>query len=116
MSSKGFDIYIEEALKYGKYYKNPIALGRIIKKIVSKHINNAKVYLFGSVVRKSFTAFSDIDVLIVTPKELSNDEMSELKATILIQIDAPVEIHVVSEDGYRNWYRRFIHENEIIEV
>ncbi len=116
MSSKGFDVYIEEALKYEKYYRNPIIVGRKVKEIVSKYIKNAKVYLFGSVVRKKFTAFSDIDVLIVTPKELSNDEMAELKTAIITQLDAPIEIHVVSEDNYRKWYMRFMHENETVEV
>ena len=116
VSSKKFDIYIEEALKYRKYFENPIALGRKVKEIVLNIIREARVYIFGSVVRGKYTASSDIDILVVTPEKLGNEKIASLKAAIYTQIDAPIEIHVASEEEYRKWYRKFISEKEIVEV
>jgi predicted nucleotidyltransferase len=31
-------------------------------------------------------------------------------------LDAPIELHIVTEDKFKSWYLRFIDKEEIIEI
>lgn len=79
-----------------------------IKSMVKKKLKNARVYVFCSVLKGEITASSDIDVLIVG--NISKEEAVKLKVEILkhIGLDVPVQIHVASEEEFKNWYARFI--------
>ncbi|WP_292000331.1 hypothetical protein [Caldivirga sp.] len=37
-----------------------------------------------------------------------------LKARIYSEIDAPIQVHIVTQEQYERWYRRFI--NNAVEV
>lgn len=84
-----------------------------VKEIVKRFDPNARVFVFGSVVRGKFTGASDIDILIVT-------ERIDLKYEIIVSvyqlIDAPVELHVVTKEQLINWYSRFISLQELEEA
>ncbi len=93
------------------YLRRYMEVAREVKRLVRRIDPNAKVYVFGSVVRGRFTASSDIDILVIT-------ERMELKYEIMVEVyrsmEAPVELHVVPPKGY-SWYKRFAGD-ELIEV
>ncbi|MGC8570330.1 MAG: nucleotidyltransferase domain-containing protein [Caldivirga sp.] len=68
--------------------------------------------MFGSVVRGRYTAASDIDILIITNSR--KEVIDALKARIYSKIDAPIQVHIVTQEQYERWYRRFI--NNAVEV
>jgi predicted nucleotidyltransferase len=90
-----------------------IKVARRVKGIVHSIDPDAKVYVFGSVVRGEATAVSDIDILVVT-------KMIERKYEMMVKVykavEEPVELHIVTEDLLERWYKRFIPVEELIEV
>lgn len=115
--STGFDMYVKAAKKRLQYLENYLDTARRVKEIVSAMFPEAFVYVFGSVVRGDFTAGSDLDVLVVVGREVSNDERAAVRAAVFQAMpDAPVELHVASAREFNNWYRRFIPETELVEV
>jgi predicted nucleotidyltransferase len=96
-----------------QYLKNYLEVAGEVKDIVLKLDPKAKVYVFGSVVRGDYTASSDIDILVVT----SDIKLKyELMVAVYRVIDAPVELHVVTQELFERWYKRFIRPEEIVEV
>jgi len=96
------------------YLKNYLNIARKIKEIVKNFDTNAKVYVFGSVVRGNYTANSDIDIIIITSKiEQKYDMMVAIYKELIY---APIELHIITKELYENWYRRFIKPEEIIEI
>lgn len=69
--------------------------------------------MFGSVVRGEYTALSDIDILAA----ISNLDLKyNIMVTVYSEVNAPVELHIVTLELYENWYKRFIKPEEIIEI
>jgi len=116
MLSTELSIFIEEAIKYRRYFENPVELGNKVKEIISKYVRNVEVYVFGSVVRGRYTASSDIDILVVTPIKLSKEDIYRLKTEVITSLDAPLELHIVSRDEFENWYKRFIGKDELVKI
>lgn len=111
------DFVIESWNENRKYFENYIDYGRKIKEIVRKKLEDAEVYIFGSVVEGRSSPASDIDVLIVSKKMPSKQsERAMLTALILKEIDlyAPFEFHLVNLKEF-NWYKRFIRKLVRIE-
>lgn len=93
-----------------KYFKNYLKYAKIVKNVVKRELGEARVFVFGSVVKKQETPASDIDLLVVSknmPKKMN--ERSKIKAKIWekIGIFSPFEIHLVNEKEFE-WYRKFI--------
>ncbi|MEM1944547.1 MAG: nucleotidyltransferase domain-containing protein [Nitrososphaerota archaeon] len=84
-----------------------------VKEIVHEIDPRARVYVFGSVARGEATAMSDIDVLVVT--ELANRKY-DIMVNVYKTVEEPVELHVVTDELLNRWYRRFIPEEELIEI
>lgn len=84
-----------------------------VKEIVHSIDPGARVFIFGSVSRGTAIATSDIDILVVT-------KMIERKYDIIVKVyravEENVELHVVTEEIMERWYRRFIPDEELIEV
>ncbi|MEM2212942.1 MAG: nucleotidyltransferase domain-containing protein [Candidatus Nezhaarchaeales archaeon] len=84
-----------------------------VKSIVRSIDPKAEVYVFGSFVRGEATAMSDIDVLVVT-------EMIESKYEMMVKVykalEEPLELHVVTEQMLKKWYKRFIPAEELVKV
>jgi len=92
---------------------NHIAIAKKVKDIIVRFDPKAKVYLFSSVVKGRHTAASDIHLLIITEGiDLKYDMMVE----VFRVIETPIELHITTMDKFKNWYRRFIKDGEIIEV
>jgi len=93
-----------------KHYRR---IAGMVKDIVMNFDPNAKIIVFGSVVRGKFTGASDIDILIIT-------ERIDLKYDIMVavykQIEAPIELHVITNKQFNDWYAKFIDQNELEEI
>ncbi|WP_292000332.1 nucleotidyltransferase domain-containing protein [Caldivirga sp.] len=61
----GFELYIEEGKRALEAMSNYVEIARRIKELASELVGNARVYVFGSVVKGRYTAASDIDILIL---------------------------------------------------
>lgn len=97
-----------------EYLRNYREVAKKVGSIVERFDPEARVYVFGSVVRGNYTAASDIDILVVTTK--INLKYELMVAVYREFIDAPIELHVATPDLYDKWYKRFIKPEEIVEV
>ncbi len=72
-----------------------------IKSTVSSYLPDARVLLFGSHARGNFTRFSDYDLLIITPNELTDREKinwsTKLNHALVNALHAPFDILVYDE-------------------
>ena len=102
--------YRERILHMLKNYREAASK---VKRIVKMFDPEARVFVFGSMVRGKYTGASDIDLLIVTEK-------TELKYKIMVEvcktIDAPIELHIITQYQLDNWYKRFIPAQELQEL
>ena len=96
---RSLDISWERAkiLRDWKRYVDEIA--RSVKKILE---DDARVYVFGSAVRRELTAISDIDILIVSkrvPRSFMERVKLKLKKMDLSSLPdhSPFEFHLVDE-------------------
>ena len=107
-----FDIYIEEGKKALEALWKYREVAEKVKEAARKIASDAKVYVFGSALTGRYTAASDIDILIVA--DIGKEEVALLKAEIYKTVDAPVEIHVATQEQFEKWYKRFIDRLEEI--
>ena len=105
------DLLIEEAKEEEKYFKNYLKYAKDIKKVAKNLLGRVKVFVFGSILKKDEVP-RDIDILIISPKLKSSEKKSRIRAKILKKIGftAPFEIHLITPEEYRNWYKFFIKE------
>jgi len=102
---------IEYELKKLNYLKNYREVCREVYTMVKNIDNNARVFVFGSVLTGKTTASSDIDILVI---ESNKNLKDEINVKVLKYIDAPVELHIVDNNGF-NWYKIFSDNIEEIE-
>ncbi len=107
-----FDIYIEEGEKALEALRKYREVAEKVKEAARKIVGDAKVYVFGSALTGRYTAASDIDILIVA--DIGKEETTLLKAEIYKTVDAPVEIHVATQEQFERWYKRYINRLEEI--
>jgi predicted nucleotidyltransferase len=112
-----YEIILEEAKSRKKYLDNYMFYAKMIKKKAKELLDDAEVYVFGSVVRGNYNPMSDIDIMIVSEKFPDNIiEQAKIKAKILEDFEPGIfQIHLVKPFEYENWYRKFI-KNDIIKV
>jgi predicted nucleotidyltransferase len=112
-----YEIILEEAKLRKKYLDNYMSYVKIIKEKAKKLLNDAEVYVFGSIVRGNYNPMSDVDVMIVSEKIPDNIiEQAKIKAKILEDFEPGIfQIHLVKPFEYENWYKRFV-KNDIIKI
>jgi predicted nucleotidyltransferase len=89
-------------------------IAKRVKEIINLYDPQARVIVFGSVVRGEYTASSDIDILVITEKiNMKYDIMAGVYKELVY---APIELHIVSPELYDKWYRRFIKPDEMLEL
>ena len=104
---------LKEREKRIRIFKNYIEYVGIVKKIARDLLGDAKVYVFGSVVKGDYhPILSDIDVAVVTSCRDRKKHL-ELKAEVARLFGDNFEIHVLNENEWR-FYKRFI--DKFIEV
>jgi len=104
------DLQLELLNEWKKYYEKPIDYARKIKSVARKFDPKAEIMLFGSIVKGSMKPNSDIDILIVTELARNTRDRLRLRVNIAREIGelTPFEIHIVTPEEYRRWYKRFI--------
>lgn len=105
--SKRYEVRMRE------YLRDYMKVANEVKKIIHEIDPNSRVYVFGSVVKGRYTASSDIDILVITEKI---EERFKMMVEVYKRIEAPVELHMTTPELFERWYRRFIKEDEIVEV
>lgn len=80
------DILLEEAKEYRVYFDNYLRYLKIIKEEVKKILKDAKVFIFGSILKGKFNPASDIDILIVS-KSLDSSKKFLVKSLLYKKID-----------------------------
>ncbi|EQB71327.1 MAG: hypothetical protein AMDU4_FER2C00186G0004 [Ferroplasma sp. Type II] len=97
-------------LKKWEYLKNYRSVCSDVYRMVKAIDKYARVFVFGSVLSGKITASSDIDILILENDTNLNDQ---IYIKILKNIDAPVELHIVNDQGF-SWYKNFSENMEEI--
>lgn len=96
-----------------KYLKNYRSIAERVKSIAMKYDPEVEVYVFGSIVRGTYTAASDIDILVVTKRI---DLKYEIMVDIYRQVEAPIELHIVTQELFEKWYKRFVSPSELVKI
>ena len=111
MPRKGFiDLLIEDAEERKRCFEDFLRYVEKVKEVVRRRDPNARIIVFGSVVRGDVRPDSDIDLLIITDLAEKLDERIRLRMEIMkiLGEGSPFEIHIITAEEYENWYRRFI--------
>lgn len=105
------DLLIEKAKREEKYFKNYLEWVKKIKKEAQILLGKVRVFVFGSILRKKEIP-RDIDILIISPKLKKTSTKNEIRGKLLKKLgfDLPFEIHLITPQEYKNWYRFFIKE------
>ncbi len=107
-----FDLIARNAEKRLNYLHRYKEIAKIVKVRALEYFPDAKVLVFGSVIKGEVTANSDIDLLIIIDKRDYAKE-AEFRADIIKEMfDIPVEIHFASREQFKDWYERFINAYE----
>jgi len=111
MSRTLVDFLIEKTKREEKYFKNYLDYGKIIKKEVIKLLGEAKVYIFGSVLKKDEIP-QDIDILIVSENLSKSGIKTEVQTKLRKKIGAfsPFELHLATPEEYNDWWKYFLKE------
>jgi len=111
MPRKGFiDLLIEDAEERKRFFEDFLRYAEKVKEVVRRRDPNARIIVFGSVVRGDVRPDSDIDLLIITDIAEKLDERIRLRMEIMriLGEGSPFEIHIITAEEYENWYRKFI--------
>ena len=116
MSKTLIDILIEKEKEERKYFRNYLRYASQIKKEAQKLLGKVKVYVFGSILRKNELA-RDIDILIISPKLKTPQKKSQTRVKLWQRLgfSSPFELHLITPQEYRDWYRYFIKEKKEIK-
>ncbi len=104
------DLQLETLEEWREYYEKPLEYAEKIKSTVRKLDPEARVILFGSLVKGEMKPDSDIDVLIITRLASNVNTRMKLRVSIAREIGdcTPFEIHIVTPEEYESWYKKFI--------
>lgn len=109
------DLLIEEFQEEEKYFKNYLRYAKEIKKEAEKILGGVRVFVFGSILKKDEVP-QDIDILILSSKFKKSFKKTRVRIKLLKKIGkfSPFELHLITPQEYKDWYRHFIDEK--IEV
>lgn len=111
MARKTFiDLLIENAGKKKEYVLNFVEYAKKVKTIIKKRDTDAKIIIFGSIVRGDLKPSSDIDLLIITEIAENLHERIKLRIDVMkiLGEESPFELHIITAKEYENWYKKFI--------
>jgi len=74
--------------------------------------------VFGSVVRGDYKPQSDIDIAIVLRKKVDEYERAKFRVLVEKRIGRPnpFEVHIIDVKTWKEYYKKIIKENEIVNV
>ncbi len=109
---RAIDIAIEIAKIKKKIFKNYKEYAKRIKEAFKKVLNdeNLRVIVFGSVVRGNYNILSDLDILVISEKanKVKYGETIEKVEKVLNEKLIGIEIHLVTNEIFEKWYKRFL--------
>lgn len=111
MSRTLVDFLIEKTKREEKYFKNYLDYGKIIKKEAQNFLEDVKVYIFGSILKKDEVP-QDIDILIISPDLKEAVKRSDALVRIQEKMDifSPFELHFATPEEYNDWWKYFLKE------
>lgn len=103
------DLLIEKAKKEEKFFKNYLKYAKIIKRETEKEIGKVKGYVFGSVLKKREVP-RDIDILLISPEFADSEKRAKVRLKVEKRLGdfCPFELHLITPEQYKNWYRYFL--------
>ena len=105
------DILLPIQKEKKRYFENYKFYCQKIKEIANESLGEARVLLFGSIVKNEWKPDSDIDILIIS-KNLpeSFEERAKMRTNIKSKIDpfSPFQIHLSTPEEFKNWYKNFL--------
>lgn len=113
-----FNTLIDIVRRYSEFRLRWREYATVIKGLAQEFFRDKflKLYIFGSTVRGDYRPLSDIDVAIVLREYV--DEWMRARFRCLVNkrlgMVNPFEIHIVTEDEWMRWYRRFIKEDYVV--
>jgi predicted nucleotidyltransferase len=115
LSEELIELLVREASRRREYLGRLREYLLVIKDLVKQLDPEARVILFGSVARGEERPDSDVDIMIVTDLAKNVDSRIKLRVAIARKVgdEAPFEIHIVTHEEYRSWYRNFIKDGYI---
>ncbi|MEM0140190.1 MAG: nucleotidyltransferase domain-containing protein [Ferroplasma sp.] len=93
---------IEYEIRRYNYLKNYKEVVRSVYNIARSIDKDSRIFVFGSVISGKITNSSDVDILILGHNRKLYNIMY---IKILKNVDAPIELHFVDEDGFK-WYSK----------
>lgn len=105
--SKRYEVRMRE------YLKDYMKVAKGVKEIIHEIDPDARIYVFGSIVKGRYTAVSDIDILVITERI---EQRFRMKVEVYKRVEAPIELHVTTSEKFDRWYKRFVKVDEIVEV
>lgn len=105
------DLLIEKAKEDEVYFKNYLKYSKIIKKEAQKFLEDVKVYLFGSILKKDEIP-QDIDILIISAdlEEVKKRSDALVRIRKKMDVSLPFELHFATPEEYNNWWKYFLKE------
>ncbi len=80
-------------------------IASIIKEKALSYFANARVLVFGSIIKGEISADSDISLLIIIDERDYAKEAEFRAEMIRSMFDIPFELHFASRDQFENWYK-----------
>jgi len=80
---------------------NPDKNIQIIRQVVLKHLPGSTLRLFGSRAGNDYCDASDYDIMVITPKNLNHDQVSDYKSLIRKELAShliPIDVIIISKD------------------
>jgi predicted nucleotidyltransferase len=105
------DFLMEKTKKEEKYFRNYLDYCKIIKKEVEIILEDAKVFIFGSILKKNEIP-QDIDILIISEEFTDYQKKSETLLILQKKLgsSSPFEFHFATPEEYNNWWKHFLKE------
>jgi predicted nucleotidyltransferase len=97
-----------------KYFENYRKYCEEIKKISLEILGEARLIIFGSIIKGNWGPKSDIDVLVISdrlPVDWEARRLVREKIKLNLPMFAPFQIHLATTKEYENWYEKFIKDD-----
>ncbi len=105
------DLLIEKTKREEKYFRNYLDYAKVIKKEAQKLLEDVKVYVFGSILKKNELP-QDIDILIISKDLTDSQKKAKVRAELWRKIGdfSPFELHFANPEEYNSWWEHFLKE------
>jgi len=107
------EIIMHERKDLNNMNQKIVTILREFTRLVNKAINPESIYVFGSIVKGSYTEKSDIDIAIITDRELKTNkiiEMEKINEKLEKRFGREIQTHFFTEKDFRQLKDRLIEQ------